>query len=50
MALVGRRRDAAAGPSLATSDQLVRQGQSTSSGKPAGTTGGTAVDIDPQVT
>ncbi len=49
-ALVGRRRDAAAGPSLATSDQLVRPGQSTSSGKPAGAVGGTAVNVDPQVT
>jgi hypothetical protein len=28
---------------------LVRPGQSTSSGKPAGTAGGTAVDVDPQV-
>jgi hypothetical protein len=28
---------------------LARPGQSTSSGEPAGTTGGTAVDVDPQV-
>ena len=48
-ALVGRRRDTAAGTSLANTDQLVRPGQSTSSGMSAGTTGGTAVDVDPQV-
>jgi hypothetical protein len=46
-ALVGRRRDAAAGTSLANTDQSVRPGQSASSGKPLGTTGGTAMDIDP---
>lgn len=48
-ALVGWRRDPATGTSLANTDQLVRPGQSTSSGKPAGTAGGTAVDVDPQV-
>ena len=48
-ALVGRRRDTPAGTSLANGDQLVRPGQSTSSGEPAGTTGGTALDVDPQV-
>jgi len=47
-ALVGLRQDTAAGTSLANSDQLVRPGQSTSSSEPAGTTGGTAVDVDPQ--
>ena len=47
-ALVGLRQDTAARTSLANSDQLVRPGQSTSSSEPAGTTGGTAVDVDPQ--
>ncbi len=46
-ALVGRGRDAAVGGSPANTDRLVRPGQSTSSGRPAGATGGTAVD--PQV-
>ena len=44
-----RRGDTAAGGSLANTDQLVRPGQSATSGKPAGATGGTAVDVDPQV-
>ena len=43
-ALAGRRRDTAVGTSLANGDQLVRPGPSASSGEPAGTTGGTAVD------
>ncbi|MGH3178262.1 MAG: hypothetical protein ACRDPF_30860, partial [Streptosporangiaceae bacterium] len=47
-ALVGSRRDTAVGTSLANSDQRICPGQSTSSGKPTGTTGGTAVDVDPQ--
>ena len=53
-ALVGRRcdkavGDTAVGGSLASTDRLVRPGQSTTSGKPAGAAGGTAVDVDPQV-
>ena len=48
-ALAGRRRDTAAGTSTENTDQLARPGQSTSSGEPPGTAGGTAVDVDPQV-
>jgi hypothetical protein len=48
-ALAGRRRDTAAGTSMEKTDQLARPGLSTSSGEPPGTTGGTAVDVDPKV-
>jgi len=48
-ALVGPRRDTVGGTSLANTDQSARPSQSTSCGKPPGTTGGTAMDVDPQV-
>jgi hypothetical protein len=48
-ALAGWRRDPDAGALPASTDQLARPGQSASSSEPAGTTDGTAVDVDPRV-
>ncbi len=49
IALAGPRRATDAGALPPDTDQLVRPGQPASSDEQAGTTGGTAVDVDPRV-